>query len=33
MAFITAVISLYLVVGAMALRFGPARVGNEAEPY
>ena len=33
MALITAVIAVYLVVGSLALRFAPARVGNEAEPY
>ena len=33
MAFLTAVISLYVVVGVMAMRFAPTRVGNEPEPY
>lgn len=33
MAFIIAVISLYVAVGAMAMRFAPTRVGNEPEPY
>ena len=33
MAFMVAVISLYVVLGAMAVRFAPTRVGNEPEPY
>ena len=33
MALITAVIAVYLALGALALRFAPSRSGNEAEPY
>ncbi len=33
MVSLSAVIALYIVVGAMALRFAPSRNGDEAAPY